>query len=131
MQFCDDPKKYPQNLHTPKNIHFSETQKNMEIQILNAKNGPSLRMYDNIRVPPSPTPSPLSVTRCHFVGFLYVTAQISYRDDFDVALDFTGCGSTWYKSVPRIIRRHGIIFLRGCRCRRRCYGGGSVEICPL
>ena len=23
-QFCDDPKKYPQNLHTPKKYHFSE-----------------------------------------------------------------------------------------------------------
>ena len=23
-QFCDDPKKHPQNLNTPKNIHFSE-----------------------------------------------------------------------------------------------------------
>ena len=23
---------YPQNLHTPKNIHFSENQKNIEIQ---------------------------------------------------------------------------------------------------
>ena len=23
-QFCDDPQKNPQNLHTPKNIHFSE-----------------------------------------------------------------------------------------------------------
>ena len=22
-QFCDDPKEYPQNLYTPKNIHFS------------------------------------------------------------------------------------------------------------
>ena len=31
-QFCDDPKKYPQNLHTPKNIHFSENPKNIEIQ---------------------------------------------------------------------------------------------------
>ena len=24
LVFCDDPKRYPQNLHTPKNIHFSE-----------------------------------------------------------------------------------------------------------
>ena len=27
VQFCDDPPKYPQNLHTQKNIHFSENQK--------------------------------------------------------------------------------------------------------
>ena len=33
LQFCDDPKKYPQNLHNPKNIQFSETTpKNIEIQ---------------------------------------------------------------------------------------------------
>ena len=47
------PKKYPQNVHTPKNIHFSETPKNIEIQKFDPKkNGPSLRMYENIRVPP-------------------------------------------------------------------------------
>ena len=44
-QFCDDPKKYPQNLHAPKNIHFSENPKNIEIQNFEPqKNGPSLRM---------------------------------------------------------------------------------------
>ena len=26
-QFCDDPKKYQQNLHTQNNIHFSEKPK--------------------------------------------------------------------------------------------------------
>ena len=32
-QFCDDPKKYPQNLHTPQKIFiFLKTQKNIEIQ---------------------------------------------------------------------------------------------------
>ena len=32
-QFCDDPKKYPQNFIPPKHIHFSlKTQKNIEIQ---------------------------------------------------------------------------------------------------
>ena len=61
-QFCDDPppsppppatkKKYPQNLHTPKNIHFSENPPKIEIQNLDQKNGPSLRMCENIRVPP-------------------------------------------------------------------------------
>ena len=41
----------------PKNIHFSETpQKILKFKILSPKNGPSLRMYENIRVPP---PSPL------------------------------------------------------------------------
>ena len=24
VQFCDDPQKYPQNLHIQKNIYFSE-----------------------------------------------------------------------------------------------------------
>ena len=44
------PKKYPQNLHTPKIYSFSETPKNIEIQDFE----PSLRMCENIRVPPPP-----------------------------------------------------------------------------
>ena len=31
-QFCDDPKKYPQNFHTPKILIFLKTPKNIEIQ---------------------------------------------------------------------------------------------------
>ena len=32
VQFCDVPKKYAQNLHTPKNIQFSEKKtQNIEI----------------------------------------------------------------------------------------------------
>ena len=31
-QFCDDPQKYPQIFIPPKNIHFSENPKNIEIQ---------------------------------------------------------------------------------------------------
>ena len=54
-QFCDDPKKistkssYPQKLFI-----FLKTPKNIEIQIFEPKkkNGPSLRMCENIRVPP-------------------------------------------------------------------------------
>ena len=55
-QFCDDPKKYPQNLHTPKNIHFSGNPKKiLKFRILNPpKNSPSLRMCESIRVPPPP-----------------------------------------------------------------------------
>ena len=47
------PKKYPQNLHTPKNIYFSgNPPKNIEIQNFKPqKNDPTLRMYENIRVP--------------------------------------------------------------------------------
>ena len=32
VQFYDDPKRYPQNLHTPKNIQFSENPQKIEIQ---------------------------------------------------------------------------------------------------
>ena len=49
--------KYPQSLHTPKHIHFSENPKNIEFQNFEPpKNDPSLRtyMYENIRVPPFP-----------------------------------------------------------------------------
>ena len=52
-QFCGDtPKKYPQNLHTPKNIYFLKIPKNIEIQNFELKNNPSLRIYKNVRVPP-------------------------------------------------------------------------------
>ena len=35
VQFCDDPKKYPQNLLTPKILILLKTLKNIEIKILN------------------------------------------------------------------------------------------------
>ena len=48
--------KYPQNLHTPKNIYFSENPKKYwNLKFWTPKNYPSLRMYENISVP---TPSP-------------------------------------------------------------------------
>ena len=49
-QFCDDPQKYPQNLHTPQKIFiFLKTPKIIEIQNFEPpKNNPSLR--ENIRV---------------------------------------------------------------------------------
>ena len=48
------PKKYPQNLHTPKKYSsFSKPPKILKFRILNPpKNSPSLRMCENIRVPP-------------------------------------------------------------------------------
>ena len=56
--FVMAPKKYPQNLYTPKNIHFSEKKNPQNIEIQNIeqkkKNSPHLRMYKNYRVPPSP-----------------------------------------------------------------------------
>ena len=51
-------KKYPQNLHTPKNFHFPEPPppQNNEIQNFEPpKNDQSLRIYENIRVPPTHT----------------------------------------------------------------------------
>ena len=49
------PKTYPLNLQMPKHIHFFlETLKNNEIQNFEPKFGLSLRMYENIRVPPPP-----------------------------------------------------------------------------
>ena len=54
------PKKYPQNLNTPQKMFiFLKTQKNIEIQNFEPqKNGPSLRLCENIRVPPPPPPPP-------------------------------------------------------------------------
>ena len=49
------PQKYPQNLHTPKKIYFSENPKHIKIESFEPqKNDPSLRMYEIIRVPPPP-----------------------------------------------------------------------------
>ena len=52
MVFCDDPKRYPQNLHTPKIFIFLKTLKGIEIQNFEPQNGASLRMNENIIVPP-------------------------------------------------------------------------------
>ena len=47
------PQNYPQNLHTPQKYSFFwKTQKILKLKILNQKNDPSLRMYENIRVAP-------------------------------------------------------------------------------
>ena len=65
------PKKYPQNLLTPKNIHFSENRKNNEIQNFEPpKNDSSLRVCENIRVPPPPPPPPRPPV------LIYYTSQI-------------------------------------------------------
>ena len=54
VQFCDDPKKLSIKSSYPKKILiFLKTPKNIEIQNYETKkNGPSLRMCENIRVPP-------------------------------------------------------------------------------
>ena len=49
------PKKYPQNLHTQKNINFSENPKNIEIQIFDPKK--MVRAYVCMKIseyPPGP-----------------------------------------------------------------------------
>ena len=53
-QSCDDPKKISEKSSYPqKKFIFLKTQKNIEIQNFKPqKNGPSLRMWENIRVPP-------------------------------------------------------------------------------
>ena len=46
------PKKTPQNLLIQKFIHFSETRKrNRNTQFVTPENGPSLHIYENIRIP--------------------------------------------------------------------------------
>ena len=51
------PKMYPHNLHTQNNIHFLKPPKNFDIQNFEPrKKWPSLRMYQNVRVPPPPPP---------------------------------------------------------------------------
>ena len=61
VQFCDYPPKYPQNLQTPKSIFLNP--QNIEIQNYEPpKNDPSLRMYENIRVTPSPPSWELTLT---------------------------------------------------------------------
>ena len=55
-QFCGAPKEYPQNLHTPKNIYFLKTPKNIEIQNFEPKK--IIRAYVCTKIseyPPGPT----------------------------------------------------------------------------
>ena len=58
------PKKYSQNLHTPKNIiFFWKPKKNIEIQNFDPqKNDPSLRMYENNRKNPWIMPLKFDIT---------------------------------------------------------------------
>ena len=52
-QFCDNPRKYPQNLHTQKNIHFSENPKKYQnSKFWTPKNSLRLRMCENIESTP-------------------------------------------------------------------------------
>ena len=53
-QFCDDPQKISTKSSYPQKIFiFLKPPKNIEIQKIEPpKNGPSLRMCENIRVPP-------------------------------------------------------------------------------
>ena len=55
-QFCYDQKKNIHKIFIPQKMFiFLKTQKNIEIQNFEPKkNGPSLRMRENIRVPPPP-----------------------------------------------------------------------------
>ena len=69
-QFCNDPQKYPQNLHTPKNNNFSQNPKNIEIQNFEPKHSPSLRMCEKIRVPPPPPPWDMRMRRLVRVSLL-------------------------------------------------------------
>ena len=52
--FVATQKKYSQNLHTPKNIHFSETPKNSEIQ--NFEPQKMTRAYVCMKIPEYPHP---------------------------------------------------------------------------
>ena len=67
----------PKNIHksfiSPKNIHFSENSKNIEILNFEPpKNDPSLRMYENIRVaPPPPGRGTSSMCENHYAKFEY------------------------------------------------------------
>ena len=68
------PQKYPQNLHTPKNINFSDNPKKYwNSKFWTQKNDPSLRMYENITEyspPPAPTPPP-RISGNVFVCFVF------------------------------------------------------------
>ena len=67
------PQKYPQNLHTQKRFIFLKTQNNIEIQNFEPqRNDRSLRMYENIRVPPPPPPPPWDSGPCVKIFMVYL-----------------------------------------------------------
>ena len=53
------PKKYPQNLHTPKIINFSENPKNIEIQNFEPKN--MTRAYECMKISKYPWDPPVYI----------------------------------------------------------------------
>ena len=53
------PQKYPQNVYTQKNIHFSETLKNLEIQKFDPQNMDRAYVCIKISEYPAPHPPPL------------------------------------------------------------------------
>ena len=74
------PKKYPQNVHTPKNIHLSENPKKYwNSKIWPKKNGPSLRMYENIWVPPLGHGYPLRVKIPSLMLYWEMTKIFNYH----------------------------------------------------
>ena len=48
------PKKYPQNIHTPKNIHLSENRKKSKFKILNPEKWPETTYVWKYQSTPSP-----------------------------------------------------------------------------
>ena len=60
-QFCDDPKKYPQNLHTPqKYTRFSKPPKILKFRILNPKKLPGPMYVWKCQSPPLSLGTPLT-----------------------------------------------------------------------
>ena len=58
-QFCDDPPKYPQNLHTPQKYYFFlKTPKNIEIQNFEPKEMDRAYVCVKISYPPGALPPP-------------------------------------------------------------------------
>ena len=70
-QLCDDPKKYPQNLNTPKNIFiFLKTQKNIEIQNFEPKKMD--RAYVCVKISEYPPPPPRDLKHPAYAWYVMV-----------------------------------------------------------
>ena len=131
VKFCDDPKKYPQNPHTPKNIIFSEYPKNIEIP--NYKPTKITRAYVCMKIseyPPGvlPVPGERLLFRC-FISKLYscssiLLVSVNSRSFYHIFINHEnvkpcgqgcarGCACIYTTNVQLVIVKKRMLFTSG------------------
>ena len=110
---CDDPKKYPQNLHTPKNIHFSEAPKTTEIQNFEPQKLARAYLCMKIPEPPPPPPptfpwgwsAPFRTTKAQTMQQCQIFSRPGQHENWvsPIMCDFTYCHKSCFPSFNFLI----------------------------